>query len=676
MTNTSFSVKNWTVGSKITGFTFGLLSVILAGLVFVISWTTSHMLHDRAVASVQTELRSVVNAVELFNQAMTSQAASFGRIFATNFEGQFSLDEGAMVTVGDKSVPTLREGGRPLNLDFTIPDRFTRQTRGNATIFVASGDDFVRISTSVKKENGERAVGTVLDRASPAYAAIRAGKPYVGLTKLFGKQFVTDYEPIRDAGGRVIGILYIGLDVDADIASLKDRIKKMKVGETGYYYVLNAAPGKTLGDLLVHPAKEGQNILASRDADGREFIKEILEKKDGLITYPWQNAESGETSARTKVVAFTLFKDWNWVIAGGTYEDEITREADSLRNRYIVVGLVALALFAAILYAVVTKIVTRPLEQARDTAVRIAPGDLTASMNVANRDEIGLLAEAMNSISSGLSSVVGQVRHGAEQIANASSEISTGNLDLCTRTEQQAASLASTANSMQDLTETVRRNAGDAQQANQLAVNTSLVAQEGGRMVRQVIDTMDTIKQSSGKINDIIGVIDGIAFQTNILALNAAVEAARAGEQGRGFAVVASEVRNLAQRSAAAAKEIKSLIQASTAEVDAGSRLVQEAGSTMNDVLASTEQVTAIMARISSASTDQSSGIEHINRSIGEMDEVTQQNAALVEEASAAAQAMQEQAAALARSVRLFKLDQSEALAAIEPDERRALSQY
>jgi methyl-accepting chemotaxis protein-2 (aspartate sensor receptor) len=281
----------------------------------------------------------------------------------------------------------------------------------------------------------------------------------------------------------------------------------------------------------------------------------------------------------------------------------------------------------------------------------------------------------MNNISSGLSSVVGQVRQGAEQIANASGEISTGNLDLCQRTEEQAVSLASTANSMKDLTETVRRNAGDASQANQLALNTSLVAQEGGRMVREVIATMDTIKQSSGKINDIIGVIDGIAFQTNILALNAAVEAARAGEQGRGFAVVASEVRNLAQRSAAAAKEIKSLIQASSATVDTGSRLVQEAGSTMNDVLASTEQVTAIMTRISAASSAQSSGIEHVNRSIGEMDEVTQQNAALVEEASAAAQAMQEQADQLAKAVRLFKLDQSAAQAGQETA-RAQLTQF
>jgi methyl-accepting chemotaxis protein len=659
MHSKSFSIRDWTVGTKLTTFTFALVSLILLGLVLTVSGTTSSMLRKRAIDNINVELHGVVNTVELFNQAMSSQATSYGRIFASGFEGEFSLDPQASVKVGELNVPTLLMGGKPLNLDFAAPDRFTRQTGGNATIFVASGDDFVRISTSVKKENGDRAVGTALDRSGAAYAALKQGKPYVGMAKLFGKQFMTDYEPIRDAAGKVIGILYVGVDVDRDIAALKDKIRAMKVGETGYYYVLNAAPGKAAGDAIVHPTREGQNILDSRDPTGRAFVKEMLDQKEGTIEYPWQNAEQGETAPRLKVTAFTVFKDWNWLIAGGTYEDEITRESIQLRNRNLGIGLAALAVFALLLAALIKRSVTRPLKEARDAAMRIAAGDLSTRVDVRSRDEIGLMLDAMNDISSGLSSVVGQVRQGAEQIANASTEISSGNLDLCQRTEEQAVSLASTANSMKDLTETVRRNAGDASQANQLALNTSIVAQEGGRMVRQVIDTMDTIKQSSGKISDIIGVIDGIAFQTNILALNAAVEAARAGEQGRGFAVVATEVRSLAQRSAAAAKEIKSLIEASAHEVDAGSRLVQEAGSTMNDVLASTEQVTAIMTRISTASSAQSSGIEAVNRSIGEMDDVTQQNAALVEQASAAAQAMQEQADQLARAVRLFKLDQA-----------------
>jgi methyl-accepting chemotaxis protein-2 (aspartate sensor receptor) len=650
-----FDVSSWSVGSKITVFTFALVSLILAALVTVSSWTTSNLLRDRAVLSIQSELRSVIATVELFDKAVSSEAVGFGKIFAANMKGEFSLDTEHTVEVGGKQVPTLAHDGKPLNLDFSAPDEFTRTTGGNATIFAASGEDFVRITTSVRKENGERAVGTLLDHASPAYALLRAGKPYVGLVTLFGKQTITNYEPVRDAAGRVIGVLYVGIDISKELALLKERIRSLKIGDTGYFYVLNAAPGKNYGELIVHPNKEGKSILVERDGDGREFVRQMLDSKQGVLSYPMQNP--GDTGQRQRVAAYALFKDWNWLVAGGTFEDEIVREAARLRNHAILSGLVALAIFAAVLQAVMKRTVTRPLTEAHDAAVRMAQGDLTVALASTRRDEIGRLAAAMNEIGKGLSNVVGQVRGGAERIAGASSEISAGNLDLCARTEEQAATLAVTAHAMQGLTGTVRQNAGDAQQANQLAVNTSLVAQEGGRMVSQVIERMEAIKQSSGRINDIIGVIDGIAFQTNILALNAAVEAARAGEQGRGFAVVASEVRNLAQRSAAAAKEIKTLIQASGAEVDAGSQLVQEAGATMADVLHSAEQVTGIMARISAASTAQTGGIEDINRAIGEMDQATQHNAALVEEASAAAQAMQEQAAELARAVRLFKVD-------------------
>jgi methyl-accepting chemotaxis protein len=660
MKSITLDTSRWGVGSKLTAFTFGLVSLILAAVVLTMSYGNATMLQQRSIDGVRAELRGLQNTVHLFDRAMNSQAASLERIFATGFEGDLSLDPAQTIDVAGQQVPALVLNGKPVNLDFTLPDRFTKQTGGNATVFVARGDDFVRISTSVRKENGDRAVGTLLDRKGPAYAALRDGKGWIGLVRLFGKDFITDYEPLRDASGKLIGALYIGIDVSKDMAALRDRIRAMKVGDTGYFFVISTAPGR-VGELIVHPAKEGQNVLASKDANGREFIREMLDTKEGVMTYPWQNAENGETATRDKVSAYATFKEWNWLIAGGTYIDETTHAANALRDRYIVIGLVALALFAFVLHILIRRTVTAPLGEVRDAAVRIAQGDLTVRIASDKHDEIGKLVEAMNSISTNLSSVVGQVRQGAEQIASASDEISSGNLDLCARTEEQAASLATTADTMRDLLETVRRNAGDAQQANQLALNTSMVANEGGRMVAQVIHTMDTIRQSSGKITDIIGVIDGIAFQTNILALNAAVEAARAGEQGRGFAVVATEVRSLAQRSAAAAKEIKALIVASGEEVDAGSRVVQDAGTTMQDVLASAEQVTAIMGRISNASTEQTAGIEAIHRAIGEMDVTTQQNSALVEQASAAAQAMQQQADILAKAVRVFTLEQQQA---------------
>ncbi|MFC3457606.1 methyl-accepting chemotaxis protein [Massilia haematophila] len=672
MFNNKLHTARWSVGSKISVFSFALVGAVLAALVMTISLTTSSILEDRARRSLDGELQGVVNTIDLFNKTVSNEAVSFGRIFASEFTGGFELDTAATIDIGGKAVPTLKNGGRVLNLDFAIPDRFTKATGGNATIFAASGDDFVRVSTSVKKENGERAVGTQLDRASPAYPVLREGRTYIGLTTLFGKQYITQYEPVRDAAGKIVGALYVGVDISRDIAFLKERIRAIKVGETGYFYILNAAPGKNFGDFIVHPAQEGKNLADSRSADGRPFIREMLETKNGSIAYAWQN--EGEQEAREKFAVYTWFKDWNWVIAGGTYRDEIVAEATTLRNRYILFGLVALVAFAAALYAFVQRAVTRPLAEARDAAMRIAEGDLTVRVPSRGQDEIGRLLDAMNGISSKLSSVVGNVRDGAEQIANASQEISTGNLDLCARTEHQASNLATTASSMGELTETVRQNAEHARQANELARSASSVAHKGGSMVAQVVDTMDAINQASRKIGDITGVIDGIAFQTNILALNAAVEAARAGEQGRGFAVVASEVRNLAQRSAAAAKEIKGLIAASSSEVQAGSKLVSEAGATMDEVLASVARVTDIMADISAASMEQSSGIEQINRAMGEMDESTQQNAALVEEASAAAQAMQDQAAQLARAVRLFRLDEVAGGALAAPAGRPALT--
>ncbi len=289
-------------------------------------------------------------------------------------------------------------------------------------------------------------------------------------------------------------------------------------------------------------------------------------------------------------------------------------------------------------------------------AKSVADGDLTQQIHVNSTNETGQLLQALKDMNDSLANTVSTVRRGTETITVASGEIASGNADLSSRTESQAGSLEETASSMEELTSTVRQNADNARQANQLVVSASEVAVKGGSVVSQVVTTMGSIKESSRKIVDIIGVIDSIAFQTNILALNAAVEAARAGEQGRGFAVVASEVRNLAQRSASAAKEIKSLIDDSVHKVDAGSKLVDQAGSTMEEIVTSVKHVADIMSEITSASQEQSDGIEQVNQAISQMDEMTQQNAALVEQAAAAAQSMQDQAVELSRAVSIFRL--------------------
>ena len=319
--------------------------------------------------------------------------------------------------------------------------------------------------------------------------------------------------------------------------------------------------------------------------------------------------------------------------------------------------LAALALAMGVLCAWrLTTGITGPLQSAVAVARRVADGDLSTHIPVNGSDETAQLMQALHDMNASLGSLVGRVRQGTDSIATASSQIASGNHDLSSRTEQQASALQETAASMEELTSTVKQNADNASQANQLARSASDVAVKGGQVVSQVVATMGDISTSSKKIADIIGVIDGIAFQTNILALNAAVEAARAGEQGRGFAVVASEVRNLAGRSAEAAKEIKLLISASVDKVEEGSQQVTKAGHTMDEIVSSIQRVTDIMGEITAASQEQTTGIEQINRAVNEMDMVTQQNAALVEESTAAAQSMQMQTGELSQMVSVFRL--------------------
>ncbi|WP_374623364.1 methyl-accepting chemotaxis protein [Pandoraea sp.] len=449
-------------------------------------------------------------------------------------------------------------------------------------------------------------------------------------------EFIADPTEIKSAIERVRQNLKAADDAWATYAALP-----MSDGEKGSADAVISARGKVVNDGIV-PA-----LKAIESGDIPDF------------------------HAKTVMDVPRLFSDYTkavTILADLQAKKAAERYAEAQARYTMVMWMVAIGLAVGLIVGVVTQItltraVVGPIDDAIKHFERIAGGDLTQRIEVWNDTETGRLFKGVKHMQDSLVRTVTEVRSGTESITSAAQQIAAGNTDLSARTEQQAASLEETASSMEQLTATVKQNADNARQASQLAVTASDIAARGGDVVGRVVGTMQGISTSSSKIVDIISVIDGIAFQTNILALNAAVEAARAGEQGRGFAVVAGEVRTLAQRSAAAAKEIKELIEDSAHKVHDGSALVEQAGQTMEEIVQAVKRVTDIMGEISAASSEQSGGIEQVNRAVTQMDEVTQQNAALVEEAAAAAGSLEEQANRLKSVVSVFRLDASQTAA-------------
>ncbi|MHA6846481.1 methyl-accepting chemotaxis protein [Ralstonia syzygii] len=645
------------LGSRLAVAGLAALVLVFGAFALAISQSSLRTLEGHAQSAMRDQEAAMRDMIALFDGTMRTEADRFLTAFADAVPGPYGVDATQTVEVAGKPTPAFKSGDTVMNLNFIVPDKFFARTGGTiATVFARTGDDFVRVTTSLKKENGERAIGTLLDRAHPSYKALMAGESFRGLAWLFGVPYMSKYEPVRDAAGKVVGALYVGVDVRAELALLKDKIRSHGIGKTGGYFVIDGKAGADQGKVLIDrdQGREGKNLLDAKDADGLAWVREMIERKDGMLRHTLADTEG--SPARERFTVFTQYPDWKLVLAGTAYVNELEADLVSARNRFLLLGLALGVLLAGGLYWMLRRAVSTPLAEVVSVARRVAAGDLTHRFSATRRDEIGQLMHAINGVGDGLSGIVDKVRASASTIASSTGQIAAGNVDLSARTEAQAGNLERTASSIEQLAATVRQNADSAQHAHDMVQSASQAANAGGQTVERLVGTMSGIHATAQKIADITGIIDGIAFQTNILALNAAVEAARAGEQGRGFAVVAGEVRSLAQRSAAAAKEIKELISCSVQEVQVGNEAARGAGEAMRDIVTRVGRIAGIMGEISHASREQSQGIEEVNRAVTSMDEVTQQNAALVEEAAAAAESLRQQAQELRGAVDVFRL--------------------
>lgn len=637
------------IGARLSLFQSALilLSVVLA--VWFVTASMERVTMRNAERELTQQVDQVVQTLTLADASFRQDIALRIRLVRDAYPAPYALDRDAAAVVAGRSVPVLRSAGRPVHDNLGGVDHFSALCEGVATVFVRDHDDFVRVATSLKREDGARAVGTVLDRAHPAYPLLREGRPYVGKARLFGREYVTGYEPLRDAAGQVIGAVFVGQDQGGVLRLMHDQVRAIQLGQTGYFYVLDGRPGPDQGVLLLHPKKEGTNIADSKDAAGRLYIREILQKRRGVIHYPWQNP--GEARPRWKAVAYAPFEPWGWIVAAGSYEEELTSWIHRLRQE-LLLGAVGLVVGLVVLLRVATRCwVTVPLEGATARLERLAQGDLRVGADGGEppgdeaperADEVERLLWATERTAGRLGQLIRQARGAAEDLGQAAQALDGTAAQVKQAAAEQMALVERNEATIQRMTGAIQASARELGKTEEAAVQVALEARRGGEAVRATAAVMDQVAAQ-------VGMVDDLARQTNLLALNAALEAARQGEHGRGFAVVAKEVRRLAERSRGAAQQIGGLSAQSVQKA-------QDAGENLKKIVPAIERTAVQVQEVTEQSREQEQEADGMGAQVGQLHQVAVANEKAAEQMAATAAAVEQRAEELLRAMGSFQI--------------------